>query len=84
MIVYTTGEKSSKQASFMQHICPGRHLEGQGEMPSDWVNAKNEPIEFAVEFIYGKAEVPDAIGKYLIKHQLAAKTRLIILDRLIA
>lgn len=84
MYVYTTGEKTAKQASFMMHICPAAHLEGQGEMPSDWVDEKNKPIEFAVEFIYGKATVPDKIGTYLIKHQLARRSKLIILDRLIA
>lgn len=77
MIVYTTGEKTAKQKSFFMHICPGRHLEGQ-ELPSEWVDEKNEPVEFAVEFVYGKANVPDSVGKYLIKHQMAAKTRLIM------
>ena len=77
MIVYTTGEKSSQQKSFIMSICPGRHLEGQ-ELPSDWVDEKNNPIEINVEFIYGKANVSDSIGKYLIKHQMAARTRLIM------
>jgi hypothetical protein len=80
LIVYTTGEKAVRQKSFMVCICPARHLEGKGEMPADWVSDKNEPIEFNVEFVYGKAEVSDSIGKYMIKHQLAARSKLIIPD----
>ena len=29
-------------------------------------------------FVHGKAEVPDVLGKYMIEHRLAEKTRLII------
>jgi hypothetical protein len=78
MIVYTTGDKAAKQAAFIMSICPARHLEGQGEMPSEWVDEQNKPIEFNVEFNHGRADVPENIGKYLIKHQLAKKSRLII------
>lgn len=78
MFVYATGEKAVRQPSYIVSICPARHLEGQGEMPSEWVNDKNEPVEFNVEFKFGKAEVPENVGKYLVKHQIAAKSRLII------
>jgi hypothetical protein len=81
LIVYNNGEKPAKQKSFIMSICPAAHLEGQ-EVPSEWVDDKNKPIEFNVEFIYGKANVSDPIGKYLIKYQMAAKTRLIIPDRM--
>ena len=77
MIVYTTGEKSSKQKSFIMSVCPAEHLKGQ-ELPSEWVDEKNEPINFNIEFEYGKANVSDSLGKYLIKHQMAARTRLIM------
>ena len=76
--VYVTGEKAVAQKSFIMSICPARHLEGQGEVPSDWVDEKNNPIEFNVEFVYGAAEVSDSIGKYLIKHQLAKRSKLIL------
>jgi hypothetical protein len=84
MKIYVTGEKAVRQKSYIVSICPARHLEGQGEMPSDWVNDKNEPIEFNIEFVYGAAEVPDNIGKYMVKHQLAKKTKLIIPDAIVA
>jgi hypothetical protein len=80
--VYNTGEKAAKQPSFIVSLCPARHLEGQ-EVPSEFVNHKNEPLEINVEFIYGKAEVSDALGRYMLKHGFASKTSLIIPDRAI-
>jgi hypothetical protein len=77
MIVYINGEKPRQQASFILSVCPARHLEGKGEMPADWVDDKNEPIEFNIEFVYGKAEVPDKVGLYLVKHEMAMTSRLI-------
>ena len=84
MHVFATGAKAVKQKSFIMSICPAKHLEGQGEMPSDWVDDKNAPLEFNVEFVFGKADVPDSIGKYLVKHQLAKKSRLILPELLTA
>ena len=77
MIVYTRGEKAAKQASFLLSVSPARHLEGQ-EVPADWVTDKNEPIDFNIEFVFGRAEVSDAIGEYLVKHKFASFTRLIL------
>jgi hypothetical protein len=77
MRVYTTGEKTSRQKSFIMCINPAAHLAGQ-EVPSDWVDEKNNPVEFNIEFIYGEAHVSDSIGKYLVKHGMAARSKLII------
>jgi hypothetical protein len=77
MIVYATGEKARAQKSFVLAICPARHLEG-AEMPAEWVTETNEPREMQVEFTYGRAEVPDNIGRYLLAHGLASKTTLIL------
>jgi hypothetical protein len=76
MIVYRTGAKEAQQAVFLMTVCPARHLEGQ-EMPHEWVNEKNEPIDMKVEFNYGRAEVPKQLGEYLIKYGLASRTKLI-------
>lgn len=77
MKVYVTGTKAVAQKSFIMSINPAKHLEGQ-EVPSDWVDDKNVPLEFNVEFVYGAAEVSDSIGKYLIKHQMAKRSKLIL------
>jgi hypothetical protein len=47
-------------------------------------NGGCEPVEITVEFRYGVAEVSDAVGKYMLKHGFAAKSKLIIRDPLIA
>ena len=83
MKVYATGEKAAVQKSYIISICPAKHLEGQ-EVPSDWVDDKNVPLEFNVEFVYGAAEVSDSIGKYLIKHQMAKRSKLILPELLTA
>lgn len=79
MRVYTTGVKSARQKSFIMCINPAAHLAGQ-EVPSDWVDDKNVPIEFNIEFTYGEANVPDSVGKYLVKHGMASRSKLIIPD----
>jgi hypothetical protein len=77
MIVYSKGEKAALQSSFLLSVCPARHLEGQ-ELPAEWVTDKNEPIDFNIEFVYGRAEVEENLGRYLVKHGFAACTRLIL------
>ena len=76
MKVYTTGEKSSVQSNYFLSICPGEHLGAEAAETSDWFNDKNQPLQFHIEFKHGIADVPDSIGKYLVAHGLAAKSRL--------
>ena len=52
----------------------------KGEVPTEWVDDKNEPLTFQVEFVRGKAEVDENIGRYLIDQGLAKKTKLILPD----
>jgi hypothetical protein len=58
-------------------MTPAAHLAGQ-ELPSEFVEADGKPRNFEIMFVHGKAEVPDVLGKYMIEHKLAEKTRLII------
>ena len=61
------------------HIAPAADRAGiKGEVPTEWVNDKNEPVTFIVEFNHGVAEVSDSIGKYLIDRGMAKKTKLIM------
>lgn len=77
MIVYTTGEKSAKQPSFIMSLSPANDPPG-AECPADWVDDKNNPVQINVEFQYGRADVPDDLGRYMIKRGFAAKTKLIL------
>jgi hypothetical protein len=67
-----------KKAIHTMHICPAGDPRIKGEVPSDWVDDKNNPLTFQVEFRRGKGEVDDQIGKYLIDYCGARKTKLIL------
>ena len=67
-----------KKATHTMHICPAGDPRMKGEMPTEWVDDKNNALTFQVEFRKGKAEVDDKIGKYLIDTGLARKTKLIL------
>jgi hypothetical protein len=67
-----------KKATHTMHIRPAADPRLKGDVPMDWVDEKNQPIPFQVEFVRGKAEVDDQIGNYLIDTGLARKTKLIL------
>ena len=69
-----------KNANHTMHITPAADPRIKTEVPSEWVNDKNEPLTFQVEFVRGKAEVDENIGRYLIEMGLANKTKLILPD----
>jgi len=77
MKIYNNGSKAAAMPSFFMSVSPARHLEGQ-EMPSEWVTDQNWPIDFQVEFKFGKAEVDKNLGEYMIKYGLASRSKLII------
>ena len=78
MNVYLHG--SDGQPPPARHVVimtPAAHLAGQ-ELPSEFVEADGKPRNFEILFVHGKAEVSDALGKYMIAQKLAEKTRLVI------
>ena len=64
-----------KNANHTMHISPAADPRIRGEVPTAWVNDKNEPLTFQVEFVRGKAEVDSDIGNYLIEQGLALKSK---------
>lgn len=77
MKVYLEGEKPRAQASFIMCVAPAAVAHNQ-EVPADWVDDKNNPVQFNIEFNYGEAEVDDSIGRWLVEQQLVKKTKLIL------
>ena len=65
-------------ASHTMYVCPAADKTVGDDIPSEWVDADNKPLSFTVQFVAGRAEVPDSVGKYLVAKRLAAKTRLIL------
>lgn len=85
MIVWVNGSKAREQDVFLLSVCPARHLaevgkHGEREIPAEWVDDKNEPIDFNIIFKHGRAEVDKNMGDYLVKYGFASKTKLIIPD----
>lgn len=44
---------------------------------ADWKTPEGNPKQIEVVFQYGAAEVPDALGKYIVSRGIAQKTRLV-------
>lgn len=86
MFVYLITEAARQQPCHIMHVCPAADAEGRegAEAPSEWVSDNNEPLPFAVEFSYGKAEVPDHLGRYLVRRGLARKSGLILPQKAVA
>ena len=61
---------------FSLTIAPAAHLEG--ETPAEWTDEEGKPRNMSVVFNYGEAIVTSEIGRYLIAHGLARKTKLIL------
>jgi hypothetical protein len=70
-----------KNANHTMHITPAADPRIRGDVPSEWVDDKNTPLNFQVEFVRGKAEVDDNIGRYMIEQGLAQKSKIILPDQ---
>lgn len=63
---------------------PTHHLfvqPGRQYSSSNWLDKDGKPIMFTVEFKHGCADVPEGLGQYLVDHELAQETRIIIPER---
>jgi len=67
----------SQKAYLGQHnffITPGKeHPETK-----EFFDEQGNPLQIPVQFNYGMAEVPDNIGRYLIKKELASKSKILL------
>ena len=81
MRVYLHGLAAAKAPTHRLHVCPAgdRDIIGSGEVPSEWVYPENgEPVLFTVEFKYGEADVPQHLGRYMVKAKYAKSSKLIL------
>jgi hypothetical protein len=77
MKVYCTGTKARRQASFTMSVAPATMARNQ-EIPQEWLDPKGNPVQFNLEFVYGEAEVDDAIARLLLDQKLVQKTKLLL------
>lgn len=76
MKVYTTSQHQAR-GSHTVHIAPAAHVK-KDQCPESWFKPDGMPENFTVAFVHGVAEVTDEIGRYLVAHKMAGKSRLII------
>jgi hypothetical protein len=77
--VYLAGIDPVKGVPALHFIrcAPAAHL-GVKHAYSDWVEKVDGKLvgkEFTVDFLHGKADVPDKLGEYLIEHNFAQAER---------
>jgi hypothetical protein len=71
VFIHGDGERPPPAMHFMM-ATPAADI--QGEVPASWVDTLNRPKEFQLQFVHGRAEVDDELGKYLIKKGYAHKS----------
>ncbi len=78
MRVYLVSPTGRDQAYHKMSVAPaGDRAFVKGEVPADWVNDENRPLNLEVDFVHGVAEVSDELGRYLIARGLARKSRIL-------
>jgi hypothetical protein len=56
-------------------IAPGRDRAAD---PADWFGADGKPKNFHIDFEYGVAHVPDAVGRYMVANNLGRNSSIIL------
>lgn len=79
MRVFCAGERAAVAPVFVMFVAPAGDTEfTKGDIPASWVDENKVPVQFTVEFKFGRAEVPDDIGKYMVARKLAKRTQLLL------
>ena len=79
MTIYYRSFKAQRYGHRMTVAPAGDKAFVKSEVPADWVDADNNPIQFEVVFNAGRgdAEVDDRLGRYMVERGLASKTFLL-------
>lgn len=77
MKVYSPHPKQSTGVHSI-HVTPGRKNPETAEFMTTNEKGESVPQQFRVEFVNGVAEVTDALGKWMIDNNHAAKSKRLI------
>ena len=78
MRIYLYSDAAEKAARYVVTIAPAGDAEFVGDhVPADWKLADGRPKEFPIVFAYGCAEVPDALGRYMVDREIAHRNRVV-------
>jgi hypothetical protein len=77
MKIYATGTVAYKSPRTALYVTPGNNPESD---PEEWFEdeTRQKRKQFKVEFVFGEAEVPDTLGKWLLAQGAAKRTRLFV------
>ena len=72
MRIYLYSDAAEKAARYVVTIAPAGDAEFVGNhVPAEWKLADGRPKQFEIVFSYGVAEVPDDLGRYMVKREIA-------------
>lgn len=77
MRIYLTHERAKAAPSYTVHVAPAAEPEG-ADGPAAWRDGDGAPVTIAVTFTHGRAEVEDALGRFMVARGYAARTNLIL------
>lgn len=79
MKIYLHSENAEKSAKYPVIVAPA----GDDEFVSsenclrEWRNAKGDPVQFHVDFVFGVAEVQDELANYMVARGIAHRSRVL-------
>jgi hypothetical protein len=74
MYVYRKGQPTAHGRHHVM-VQPARESHDKS---SDWLDEQGQPRMFNIEFLHGRASVPDNLGRWLVDHGYAQETALIL------
>lgn len=77
MRIYLTTERAKAAPSYPVHVAPAAEPEG-ADGPAAWRDEDGNPVTITVVFTHGRAEVEDALGRFMVARGYAARTNLIL------
>lgn len=71
MFVYLDAPRPAPRHTMF--VCPGKDSDA-----AEFKDSEGKPEQFAVVFENGRAEVPDALGRWMVDHGVAKSTSLFV------
>lgn len=78
MRIYAVGDNAANAPEFVQAVAPGAYPGAKSDGPAEWFDLDGRPVTIKVVYRAGAADVPDELGRLMLAHKLAKRTRLLI------
>jgi hypothetical protein len=79
MYVYLNGDNPRGHPNYVVRVAPAadNYFTNAEDCPSDWKEANGSAKQIDIVFAYGRAEVDENMGRYLVKRGIAERSRII-------